>query len=418
MTKHTLTFFVFFVLTGLLLSSSLAQTTIRIEGWQDGQIDIDQWNTIIGEFNKEFPDINVLYEPTSFNLYDEVLANKLAQGSAGDIIACRPFNISLTLYNQGYLLPLNDLTGLTNYGDFALSGWRTDDAAVTYCLPLASVMHGFIYNKVIFEELGLQVPNTYEAFLELLETVQQDGRYYPLLLGADSLPVLSETVFNPVGVNFWNGEAGRGALINGNQSYTDETFVNAFRAIESLKPYLLDGFESVSETQVWPLFMGGFGAIAPMGSWSLSWVPENTPFEVGVFAPPPPAGQECYISDHIDIGMGINANSPNVEAARTFLQWLSGETFAQLYAEAYPGFFPLAQHDFTISDPLANTLANWRNECDSSIRLTSQILRRGEPDNEQVLREALQLLLLGTITPEEAASRVQESLASWYAPQR
>jgi hypothetical protein len=42
---------------------------------------------------------------------------------------------------------------------------------------------------------------------------------------------------------------------------------------------------------------------------------------MGAFPPPvAAAGDTCYISDHTDIAIGMNAASPNAEAARTFLE--------------------------------------------------------------------------------------------------
>ena len=53
------------------------------------------------------------------------------------------------------------------------------------------------------------------------------------------------------------------------------------------------------------------------------------------------AGDECYISDHTDIGIGMNAKTENAEAARTFLNWVGSAEFASLYANSLPGFFSL-----------------------------------------------------------------------------
>ena len=50
---------------------------------------------------------------------------------------------------------------------------------------------------------------------------------------------------------------------------------------------------------------------------------------MGAFAPPVVnAGDECYISDHTDIAIGLNAASPNADAARTFLNWVGSAEFA------------------------------------------------------------------------------------------
>ena len=67
---------------------------------------------------------------------------------------------------------------------------------------------------------------------------------------------------------------------------------------------------------------------------------------MGAFKPPVKnPGDKCYISDHVDIGMGINATSPNKEAARKFVEWVSSPEFAELYGNALPGFIPLAGAD-------------------------------------------------------------------------
>ena len=45
--------------------------------------------------------------------------------------------------------------------------WQTDSGAQTFCVPMASVIHGFFYNKKIFSELGLTVPQTRPFFAAL-----------------------------------------------------------------------------------------------------------------------------------------------------------------------------------------------------------------------------------------------------------
>ncbi len=68
-------------------------------------------------------------------------------GSGGDLIACRPFDTSLELFNKGKLADLTDLEGMKNFSDVAKSAWTTDDGSKTFCVPMASVIHGFIYNQ-------------------------------------------------------------------------------------------------------------------------------------------------------------------------------------------------------------------------------------------------------------------------------
>jgi ABC-type glycerol-3-phosphate transport system substrate-binding protein len=63
---------------------------------------------------------------------------------------------------------------------------------------------------------------------------------------------------------------------------------------------------------------------------------------MGAFPPPVrKAGDTCYISDHTDIGIGLNAKSANADAAKKFLTWVASPEFATIYANALPGFFSL-----------------------------------------------------------------------------
>ena len=104
---------------------------------------------------------------------------------------------------------------------------------------------------------------------------------------------------------------------------------------------------------------------------------------MGAFPPPVKnAGDTCYISDHTDIAIGLNAKSPNADAAKTFLSWVASPDFATIYANALPGFFSLNNAPVKMEDPLAQEFVSWREKCKPTIRSTYQILSRGTPNLE------------------------------------
>ena len=126
---------------------------------------------------------------------------------------------------------------------------------------------------------------------------------------------------------------------------------------------------------------------------------------MGAFPPPVPnEGDACYISDHVDIAIGLNAASPNADAAKAFLEWVGTPEFAQLYANALPGFFPLQTEPVTLENPLAQEFVSWRETCESTIRSTYQILSRGTPNLENETWNASANVIRGTETPEAAAA--------------
>ena len=123
--------------------------TLTIESWRNDDLSIWQ-DTIIPAFEATIG-IKVVFSPAAPTEYNAALNAKLEAGTAGDLITCRPFDASLALYDQGYLADLTDLPGMENFSDVAKSAWITDDGSAVFCVPMASVIHGFIYNKDHFD---------------------------------------------------------------------------------------------------------------------------------------------------------------------------------------------------------------------------------------------------------------------------
>ncbi|MEO5888115.1 MAG: ABC transporter substrate-binding protein, partial [Anaerolineales bacterium] len=181
--------------------------------------------------------------------------------------------------------------------------------------------------------------------------------------------------------------------------------------------FLPEGFEAVKYPDAQSSFTLGQGVIYPTGSWEISLFEKDAEFNLGIFPPyVPNAGDTCYISDHTDIAIGMNAATPHPEEAQTFLSWVASDEFAALYANALPGFFPLSNAQVTLDDPLANEFLSWRQDCESTIRNSYQILSRGEPNLENELWRVSAAVVNGSMTAEQAGEEVQAGLEQWYKP--
>ncbi len=403
------------ILTG---AASAQEVTLTIESWRNDDLLLWQ-DVIIPAFEAENPGINIEFTPSAPAEYNAVLNSKLDAGSTGDLITCRPFDASLALYDSGNLADLSDLDAMENFSSVAQSAWQTDDGSATFCVPMASVIHGFIYNADAFEEVGVEVPETVDEFFAVLDAFQEDGTYIPLAMGTNDQWEAATMGYNNIGPNYWRGEEGRLALIAGEQSLTDEAWVAPYRQLARWGQYMGRGFEAQTYPDSQNLFTLGRAAIYPAGSWEITGFNALAEFEMGAFRPPVQnAGDDCFISDHTDIAIGMNAATENADEARIFLEWVGSEEFATIYANALPGFFSLSSFEVPMEDPLAQEFVSWRGECESSIRSTYQILSRGTPNLENDTWNASAQVIRGAETPEDAAARLQEGLASWYEPQQ
>ena len=404
------------LLAGSALGASAAE--LIIESWRNDDLPVWQ-EKIIPAFEARHPDIKVKFQPTAPREYDAALRAKLDGGTAGDLITCRPFDAALQLYQAGRLVDLKGLPELKNYPDFAVAAWSTDDGSATFCMPMASVIHGFMYNKDIFNQLGLQVPATEAEFFAVLDKIKADGNYAPLDMGTVDQWEAATMGYTNIGPVYWQGEQGRKALLDGSAKLTDQAYVEPFEVLARWKPYLPDGFEAQTYPDSQNLFTLGRAAIYPTGSWEISPFQRDAQFAMGAFKPPvKQAGDTCYISDHVDIGMGINAAGKNQEAAKIFVEWVGSPEFAQLYGNALPGFIPLSTAEIKLEDPLAQEFVSWRKQCEATIRLPYQFISRGTPNlwNEMWVISAN--VVNGTQTPTDAAAQLQQGLASWYGPQQ
>jgi len=392
------------------------EVTLVINSWrvEDSGIWEDK---IIPVFEKSHPGIKVKYEPSPNQYYVATLQTALQGGTAGDVFACQAFDATLQLYKQGYAAPLNEFEEeLSHFSTLAKSAWSTDDGSVTYCMPVASVMHGFTYNKDVFDRLGLQEPATVDEFFAVLDATKKDGQLIPLSHGSADSWSTAVLGWSAVGPAFWKGEEGRWAIIEGKAKLSEEPYVDAWRFQGRWTDYMPDGYQSVSYPDTQQLFMQGKAAVMAAGSWELALFSAN-PFKMGIFPPPVPnQGEQCQVSDELDFAFGLNPASKNLEAAKALIKWFGSAEFQGLYSNALPGFLPLSDYPIALEDPLAQEYLSWRTQCKTTINFWRQFISRGTPSLQDEAFRVTQAVLNKTLTPEQAGEEAQASLDLWYKP--
>ncbi len=395
-------------------SDSGETTKLVLGSWRTE--DIAMWeDEILPAFHEANPTIDVEFAATDTNDYNAAIQSQVEGGNAPDLITCRPFDVNRAWIEDGYFDNLTGLEALDSFTPTALGAWTGADDA-PYCVPVASVLAGFYYNKAIFDELGLEVPTTQAEFIDVLQAVKDSGKYTPLALGSADGWQLAYNVLYSMGPNYWKGEDGRLGLIDGTQKLTDPDFVAAFQAVDDLKPFLPSGFEAITYDDMGQLFNLGQAAIIPDGSWNINQL-TSTGLDVGVFgAPVAEAGDQRYQQEMPDMAIGLNAASENKEAAKTFLNWLTSDEFLTLFVNKLPGFFAMTTDAPSYDNPLAQEFSDLKTDALLTPRLALDRLSAGTPPLDDEIWVALQQMYAGTLTPETATAELQAGLDSWYVP--
>lgn len=390
-------------------------TTLTLGSWRTEDLAVWQ-DLVLPAFKAAHPEINVEFAPINTNEYNAAIQSQIEGGTGPDLITCRPFDVNNEWIGRGYFSPLDDLAGMANFTDTAKAAWTWEGHS--YCVPVAAVLAGFYYNIDIFNELGLKPPTTAAEFTAVLKAIQDNGKYTPLAVGSAESWQLAYNGLYSIGPAYWKGEEGRLGLIDGTKKLTDPEFVAAFKAFGDWKPYLPSGQESLSYSDMTQLFTLGRAAILPDGSWNINQA-TSTGLNVGVFGPPAvETGGQRYLQEMPDMAIGINAASANQAAARTFLDWVSGSEFQQIYVNSAPGFFAMSNQPVTYENALAQHFADLKTGAQLTPRLALDRLSAGMPPLDDEIWRLLQLMMTGDTTAEQATTELQHGLASWYGPQQ
>jgi raffinose/stachyose/melibiose transport system substrate-binding protein len=400
-----------------ITSAAMAEpVTLTLGSWRTEDLAVWQ-DKVLPAFEAAHPDIHVEFAPVNTNEYNAAIQSQIEGGTGPDLITCRPFDVNAEWINRGYFTKLDGLPGLANFDATSKAAWTGADGS-SYCLPVAAVLAGFYYNIDIFKELGLSVPTTAAEFTAVLQAIKDSGKYTPLAVGSSEAWQLAYNGLYSIGPAYWHGEDGRLGLIDGTKKLTDPEFVAAIAAFKDWKPFLPAGQESLQYSDMTQLFTLGKAAILPDGSWNINQV-TSTGLNVGVFAPPvPAAGDQRYMQEMPDMAIGINAASKNQDAAKTFLDWVAGSEFQNIYVDTAPGFFAMSNQPVKYNNALAQAFADLKTGAKLTPRLALDRLSAGTPPLDDETWRLLQVMFTtDDTTPEAVATELQAGLASWYKPQ-
>ncbi len=391
------------------------EVTLTMGSWRVD--DVAQMNAIIAEFNKVYPNIKIKFDPTNPPDYNATLRTQLEGGTGPDLFYLRSFATSRQLFEEGFIEPLADLPGLKeNFTAESLGPWSAADGT-PYGVPFIAVSHGVYYNKDLFKELGLEVPQTWQ---ELLATAQKikDAGYIPFANASGDAWTIAEIVFMNIAPTFIGGYEGRQAYLNGERCFNDQNMVNAFQAVADLGPFVPEGQEALTYYDSQQLFLQGQAAMWLGGSWDIPFFESEAPdFEWGVFGIPAPEGQtQRYVTFHLDAGMGINKASANKDAAKKFLEWMTTPEFAKLLANQLPGFFPISKNPPAPDNAHAAEFLALNEGAGLDVRLAWEKLLDGQPDGYTLMQDHAIAVLKGAETAQQAADALQAGLAQWFEP--
>jgi raffinose/stachyose/melibiose transport system substrate-binding protein len=263
--------------------------------------------------------------------------------------------------DDGLLVDLTDQEFMTRYNAEILAGNTYNGRSYSVCEGTVAYT-GLFYNKAIFTELNLEVPTTWQEFIDVCEAVKADGKYIIMTSGAAEnwpLNMYKNAIFS---ANY--GEASQEIsrkLMTGEMRHTDPEMMEIYAMMDQFATYLEPGVTGVNYADAPGRFAAGNMAMYADGSWSAPDILKANPdIDFGYFPLPGKEPREDGLSPQygikFDLAFSVPSNAPNQEGALAFLEYFSRKEIYTDFLNSVGGFSS-TQPDVTLENEFLNSLA-------------------------------------------------------------
>ncbi|WP_010140637.1 extracellular solute-binding protein [Oceanicola sp. S124] len=395
---------------GAIAAPAMAQ---ELSLWSWRQEDRAVYEELIAAFEAEHPEITVTFEAFEASSYATILSTALAGDSGPDLMMVRAYGAFEAVAGANYLMPLTeaDVPGLADMTAPAIAAQTLRADGKVYGVPFASQTMLVIYNKGIYEQLGLSEPQTWDELMANAKAVKDAGMYAfanGTATAWQNETIVSALTSSVVGSEFFD------EIVAGTTDFTDPRYVSGLQHLQDISAYFPDGFTGLDYASSQQLFASGMAAMFAGGSFEIAnFRAQNPDLEIGVFAAPGEAAEdEKLVGVFFDGGYAGNATTEHPEAVKAFLAYTATPEFGQVFANKLRNITPIA--GVTLEDGLLNEIAELNRAAVPYIMLTN--FRYEEPSGSVLLQAEVQKMLAGESTPEEAAEAVTSGIATYYAP--
>lgn len=207
-----------------------------------------------------------------------------------------------------------------------------------YALGYVNNADGIIYNRQIFEEQGLEVPQTWDELIAVCDALVEAGitPFYGTL--ADSWTVLPS--FNGLGAypaqgDFFEKMREQGGSTGANSEVSfQKDFAQAAERQAILYSYAQDGYRGSTYDDGNAAFARGEVAMYMQGIWAINPIKQANPdVDAAIFPyPSTDVPDERLLVSGVDVAVAIGAYTPHFEEAKKFVEFMFRSDIIERFA--------------------------------------------------------------------------------------
>lgn len=370
---------------------------------------------IIKAYEEEHPDVDIQTEILGNEQYKEKIKVLSASNELPDVGITWAAGYMQPFVDGNMFAPLDDIVQKDKFVAGTLDAFSVD--GTTYSLPLELNITPVYYNKEIFAKYNLEAPKTYDEFLNVVQTLVDNG-VTPATLGNKDrwtgsmwYMYLADRIGGPEVLN---------NAINRTGSFEDPALVKAAEEIAKLVDMgaFVKGFNGLSNDEAKGYFMNEQAAMYLMATWELPNyttspdVAQEFKDKIGYFKFPTYEGGKGDIDSYVGgpgVGLFVSEQSKVKDEAKAFVSYLVEEWGKRSVVDA--GVIPATVVDTSNGD-LDQMYIDILNDLGSASNLTLYADVQMSAGVADVHLNQIQALFGGQTTPEEFAKTQEEALAA------
>ncbi len=296
---------------------------------------------LVKRFQEEHPNVELVHSIVAHEDFKQAIRAYLTSSSPPDVMTWFAGNRARFFIDKGLIMDISDLWEREGWTESYPKGFRalsTVDGK-QYFVPSSYYWWAVYYNKRIFDEYGLEPPETWDEFLEVCATLKENG-ITPITIGT-KFRWTAAGWFDYLNMRV-NGPQFHIDLMLGKEKYNDPRVKEVFETWKVLldNGYFLDNAASYTWQEAVPFMVQDKAAMYLMGQFIMDSIPEDQQdnfdfFRFPIIDPDVPIGEDAPTD-----GYFAAANAPHPEAAKEFLAYL-GSVEAQTYMAETLGRVPV-----------------------------------------------------------------------------
>lgn len=392
--------------------ASSTETKLTFFGYKYEAINVAAIEDSLRSFMQKNERISITYEGIKGVDYYDVLNKRIDTKNGDDIFMVDQASV-LALEKKGTLADLSDLSTINNFSDLVRNQMDANNS-LNY-VPTSISAFGLYCNEDLLKKHGQKIPENLQEFMDVCAYFKQQG-ITPIVANND---ISLKTIVLAKGLFPIYQKQNKDAMIkqfNTGERDLAKTLEPGFALVEKM---IARGYVNAQEAlktektkDDLTLFAKGEQPFMLTGAWAAPRLRDLHPDFTFSIHPYPILEDGCALVINIDTRISVNADSPHVEEAKQFVEYLTQKDVLLDFVNSQSSFSPLKDKQIaqdSAIQPMESYLTNGRSVIGADDNLIYPIWNLTRESTQRLLKKESSASVVADLSRQLAQIRKENS---------